>query len=114
MDAKKQTFEWSNCSVLPLVLHGKWFNMIASGKKREEYRTSKNVIRQIERWVGHSMIMDKHMVVEFFLGYQRDRPKMTFLARMPKFRDVAKHPEWGEPDFPHYVIKLGERVEMVE
>ena len=104
----------NECSVLPLVLMGKWFNMIASGEKREEYRTSENVCRQIERWVGHSMIMDKHMVVEFFLGYQSDRPKMAFLARMPKFRDYAKHPDWGEPDFPHYVIKLGERVELVE
>lgn len=96
----------NECSVLPLVLHGKWFNMIASGEKREEYRTSKNVCRQIERWVGHSMIMDKHLVVEFFLGYQRDRPKMAFLAWIPEFRDYAEHPDWGEPEGAHYVIPI--------
>lgn len=104
----------NECSVLPLVLMGKWFDMIASGEKREEYRTSENVCRQIERWAGHSMIMDKHMVVEFFLGYQRDRQKMAFLARMPKFRDYAEHPEWGETDFPHYVIRLDEWIDLVE
>lgn len=114
METKKPRVERSNCSVLPLVLKGKWFNMIASGEKREEYRTSENVCRQIERWVGHSMIMDKYMIVEFFLGYQRDRPKMAFLACMPEFRDGAEHPDWGEPDFHHYVIKLVERVEIVE
>ena len=92
---------------------GKWFNMIASGKKREEYRTSKNVISQIERWVGHSMIMDKYMVVEFFLGYQSDRPKMAFLARMPEFRDRSDHPDWGEPEVEHYVIPIiGEEIRI--
>ena len=96
----------NECSVLPLVLMGKWFNMIASGKKREEYRTSNNVIRQIERWVGHSTITDKHLVVEFFLGYQKDRPKMAFLARIPGSRDYAEHPDWGEPEGAHYVIPI--------
>ena len=26
----------------------------------------------------------------------------------------SDHPEWGEPETPHYVIKLGERVELVD
>lgn len=30
--------ERSRCAVLPLVLKGKWFDMIARGEKREEYR----------------------------------------------------------------------------
>lgn len=25
----------------------------------------------------------------------------------------SEHPEWGEPKGPHYVISLGERVELV-
>ena len=101
----------SECSVLPLVLMGKWYDLIASGEKREEYRTSKNVIRQIERWVGHGYIMRKHLVVEFYLGYQRDRKHMAFLAELPVCREGAKHPEWGEPKERHYVIPiLGEMV----
>lgn len=27
----------SQCSILPLVLRGKWYDMIAAGEKREEY-----------------------------------------------------------------------------
>ena len=101
----------SECSVLPLVLMGKWYDLIASGEKREEYRTSTNVIRQIERWVGHSCIMRKHLVVEFYLGYQRNRKHMAFLAELPVCREGAKHPEWGEPKERHYVIPLlGEMV----
>ncbi len=99
-------------SVLPLVLKAKWYDMIASGDKREEYRTSKNVIRQIERWVGHGYIMRKHLVVEFYLGYQRNRKHMAFLAELPVCRDGARHPEWGEPEERHYVIPLIENVEL--
>ena len=30
-------------------------------------------------------------------------------------KDVeSNHPEWGEPETPHYVIKLGGRVELVD
>lgn len=28
----------SQCSILPLVLKGKWYDMIATGEKKEEYR----------------------------------------------------------------------------
>lgn len=98
-------------AVLPLVLKAKWYDMIASGDKREEYRTSKNVIRQIERWVGRGTIEKKLLVVEFFLGYQKNRKHMAFLAELPVCRDGAKHPEWGEPKERHYVIPiLGEMV----
>lgn len=31
----------SECAILPLVLKGKWYDMIASGEKREEYRDAK-------------------------------------------------------------------------
>ena len=102
-----------NCCVLPLTLKGKWFNMIAMGGKEEEYRTSEKVLGQIDKWLGHYLINGGELVVELFLGYQKDRPKMAFIAEIPKWRGVAKHPEWGEPNGPHYVIPLGEIVELV-
>ena len=43
----------SRCSILPLVLKGKWFDMIERGEKREEYRLPT-------------------------LGYARDAPRMAF------------------------------------
>ena len=31
----------SECAILPLVLDGEWYDMIASGEKKEEYRDAK-------------------------------------------------------------------------
>lgn len=102
-----------DCCVLPLVLQGKWFNMIESGGKKEEYRTSSNVMRQIERWCGEAAINNKYRVVRFHLGYQRDRPAMTFIADMPYSSTCQMQPNWGEPSGFHYVIPLAEEVELV-
>lgn len=106
-------------AVLPLVLKAKWYYMIASGDKWEEYRTSQNVISMIERWVGRSMIEKKLLVVEFFLGYQKNRPHMAFVADIPEIRnDPAEraqdvlHSDWGEPCLRHCAIPLIEKVEL--
>ena len=106
-------------AVLPLVLKAKWYDMIASGDKREEYRTSQNVISRIERWVGRGVIEKKLLVVEFFLGYQKNRPHMAFTADIPVIRnDPAEraqdvlHFDWGEPCLRHYAIPLIEQVEL--
>lgn len=106
-------------SVLPLTLKAKWYDMIASGDKREEYRTSKNVISMIERWVGRGVIEKKLLVVEFFLGYQKNRPHMAFTADIPVIRnDPAEraqdvlHFDWGETCSRHYAIPLIEQVEL--
>lgn len=116
------------CSVLNLVLKRKWYEMIASGEKKEEYRESKRHwwIR-IARWMADSIpdgdgfeVMFgglKTMVVAFSLGYRKADMFFvvdTVLDPDAKYPERTCHPEWGEPDFPHYVIKLGERVELVE
>lgn len=101
-----------NCCVLPLVLQGKWFNMIATGGKEEEYRTSEKVLGQIEKWFGHYFLNGGEPVIELFLGYKKNRQKMAFITGVPRRRDVAEHPEWGEPNGPHYVIPLSEIVEL--
>lgn len=38
--------ERDQCEVLTLVLKKKWFDMIASGEKTEEYRVSKTSVRR--------------------------------------------------------------------
>lgn len=112
------------CSVLTLVLDGKWYNMIASGEKEEEYRDLKPYYTtRINNW--HNKMWPGYAVVEFRHGYARNAKRMAFFAMRiigddPEershcaIRNESLHPEWGEPDFPHYVIKLGERVELVE
>ena len=119
----------SECAVLPLVLDGKWYDMIASGEKKEEYRESKKYWwTRFANWDIKSMptcediyetIFNerKPKVVAFSLGYKK--ADMFFIVDAvldpdAKYPERTPHPEWGEPDFPHYVIKLGERVELVE
>jgi len=104
----------SKCEVLPLTLKKKWYDMIDSLDKFEEYRTSNRVKRMIEQWYGRSLMTKKNLVVEFFHGYSRGRRKMAFYADPPISRSVAMHPEWGEPEQEHYVIPLsGCRIELV-
>lgn len=117
----------SDCAVFPLVLKRKWYDMIASGAKKEEYRESKkHWWPRFANWDANSMptcdedfIFNgcKPKVVAFSLGYKKS--DMFFIADAvldpdAKYPERTRHPEWGEPDSPHYVIKLGERVELVE
>ena len=115
-------FERNRCCVLTLVLKKKWFDMIASGEKNEEYRTSRNICVQIDRWHGRAMTLVEAkngadpvrdlMVVKFCWGYGKDRPTLLMHATGVTIRTYAKHPEWGEPDEPHLVIALGFPVEF--
>jgi len=108
----------SDCLILPLVLKKKWYDMIASGIKWQEYRNSPTVCRMIERWRGeYYMLMGrKKQVVTFFLGYQKDRPSMSFLVDLVTYENQCTHPEWGEPEGKHCVIDIDnrEQVTLVE
>ena len=111
----------SECSVLPLVLEGRWYDMIASGKKREEYRAATKYWRvRMENWDRRTTAV-RAPVVEFRRGYARDAARMAFWClgfpvgygmRCYDFREKAQHPTWGEPASPHFVISLGGRVEL--
>ena len=110
------------CAILPLVLTSKWFNMIRSGEKREEYRLA------TEYWQRRFFIWNaavspqKAPVVEFRRGYSKNAPRMAFWCYgLNTYAFVSaddncklRHPDWGEPDNAHFVIKLGERVELTD
>lgn len=108
----------SECAILTLVLKGKWFDMIASGEKREEYRDrnvwEKRIINWLRRYNQQCEI--RYLVVAFQRGYRK--PSMWFelkyVGTENAIRDKHKHPEWGEPKTPHFVISLGERIELVD
>ena len=101
----------SECSVLHLVLKGKWFDMISSGEKKEEYRDTTPYWRvRIGMWTFHPS-----RIVAFSRGYTK--PTMFFHGRDVYTLSVAPswrkpHPEWGEPKTDHWIIRLGERVEL--
>lgn len=98
-------------AILHLVLKARWFHLIASGRKREEYRDVKPFwTKRLENW---NRAKGKH-VVEFRLGYSTNAPRMVFLARRSggAYFSVSERTvsEWGEGNRAHYVIKLGKRI----
>ena len=101
----------SECAILPLVLKRRWFNMLASGKKREEYRDATQYWgTRIRNWLRQ----EKTQVVEFRRGYAKDAQRLSFRMADVFYRCVAHTHTWGEPDTAHYAIALGERVTLTE
>ena len=106
----------SECAILHLTLRGIWYGMILHGDKREEYRDYKRYwIIRLVNWWDKFRLDGKHLVVAF----SRGRTKADLFFRVSGndilARDgVAKHPEWGEPRTPHFVLVLGERVELID
>lgn len=119
---------------LTLSLKKKWFNMIASGEKTEEYREispywHKRLLRCGGVCNGYCVLMGEIVcpackyleytdfdTVVFTLGY----PRKDDLSRRMEFKvsdisiDTGK-PEWGaEPDKAYFVIKLGERTSQIK
>ena len=111
-----------NCSILPLVLKAKWYDLIASGEKKEEYRESKPYWKKrIQKWLGEGKESDcdsdltfQPRVVTFSRGYRK--AGMAFLVEKVEHRvglpTDSLRVEWGEPNIPHYAISLGEKVEL--
>lgn len=82
---------------LHLTLKKKWFDMIASGVKKEEYREIKTY------WLNR--LSKHHDVICFRNGYAKDCPKMT--VEFEELLSGVGRAEWGAPDFPVYILKLG-------
>lgn len=123
-----------NVKVLDLVLEKRWWNLIASGDKTEEYRLvnrwsilrlineeyhpcfdTDDIVTDFMAWyhftkLDRNIIFRNYYVVCFHLVYPDIR--MTF--KIESIR--VKHGEfcsliWGaDPDKYYFVIKLGERI----
>lgn len=112
------------CSILSLVLKKKWYDMIASGEKREEYRAATPYWSK-RLWNWNVAFTDGTIpVVEFRLGYARNAPRMAYWAfGLPCASGILPfafaenrclHPEWGEPTTDHFFIRLGGPITMVD
>jgi len=85
--------------ILHLTLKKKWFDMILSGKKDEEYRELK------EYWATR-LEGRNYDVVKFRNGYMKDSPKMT--VEYKGFRRGFGSVNHGAPESNHvYIIMLG-------
>ena len=102
-------------TTLRLTLKKKWFDMIASGEKKEEYReikpfwTRRLIIptEHIKEFVGAEYKFVWYDKVEFSNGYGKSVPKVTLEF---KGTTVGKpNPEWVDDEVNDqcFIIKLG-------
>lgn len=94
--------------LLNITIHRCWFDMIASGEKREEYRSLDN--RQVAK--AYKCVADgwprEGAAMVLRDGYRMDSPALAVRVRGFSIRLGAVHPEWGEPNDPHYAILFDE------
>ena len=125
-----------NNKTLHLVLKRKWWDMIASGEKKEEYRDVNHywAVRLIDKkyhscfskdnfesdfmvWLcfntlDYRLVFCKYETVCFHLGYTNNTMTFKITSINVKYGDICRR-DWGaEPEKYYFVIKLGERIEQ--
>lgn len=100
--------------MLTLPIKKKWFDMILSGEKKEEYREIKpywtkrfeNNLNEIVLYMNYRfpIIESAKGIVIFKNGYQKNAPKI--MCKVDITTGYGK-PEWGaEPNKIYYVLKI--------
>lgn len=95
--------------VLHLTLKKKWFDMISSGEKKEEYRELKPYWSK--RFLSHERSINPYFYVLFKNGYSKDAPEIMFQI---KSIEIGKaKPEWSDNwQGDVFVLSLGEKVDQ--
>ena len=116
---------WKFDKVLYLPLKKKWFNMIKSGEKKEEYREITpywrkrltdldSHIYEINTLIttGKPIPIKPYTHVHFTLGYpKKDDYDRHMIFELKSIRVRNGNEEWGAiPNKNYFVIELGERV----
>ena len=87
--------------MLTLPIKKKWFDMILSGEKKEEYREITKYYTS--RLLGFYADKTEHYVL-FRNGYRSDSPTIKCKVRV---KVGTGKPEWGaEPDKEYYVLEI--------
>jgi hypothetical protein len=108
---------------LHLILKGKWYDMIASGVKPEEYRDL------TEYWIKRLLILTKdgEKICHYFGRLEQERiinfkdyshvcfhrgyTSTTMIFEIEGFTIGKGNPEWGAPeDMEVFIIKLGKQI----
>lgn len=91
-------------NTLHLTLKKKWFDMIASGFKREEYR-------EIKPYWAARFSLTRHDAVRFRNGYSKNSPSIT--VRLLRIRCGIGNVGWGAPDGKVvFILELGEILDV--
>ena len=121
--------------ILDLILKHKWYDMIASGEKREEYREIKPYWEKrlldykglsdyyqnnryelnIKRLFFPHRPLIENVCVAFPRGYTHVRFRRSYTNTTMLFKcegiTIGKgNPAWGAPEEEVFIIKLGERL----
>ena len=97
--------------ILHLPIKKKWFDMIRSGEKKEEYREIKDYWEN-RFFVNNDPVFKQFDIVRFKNGYQKNAPVMD--VEFNGFEIREGNPEWGAVKGEEYfVIKLGEILEKL-
>ena len=82
-----------------MQVYKKWFDMIAAGIKKEEYR-------EITDYWNHRLFNEDWTHVRFMNGYNENAP--TVLVELKSIRYGVPRPEWSDGSKQRcYVIELG-------
>ncbi len=113
--------------MLDLVLKGKWYDMIESGEKRQEYRDAtlfwlKRILKKgyyvisTDGNISSGTYKSKHNQVTFRRGYGKTAKRMCFWILCDEVfirRNNYGRPEWQDGSFKTksiIVINLGKRI----
>lgn len=90
--------------MLILPIKKKWFDMIASGEKKEEYRELKPYYhKRIKNTFGFDY-KNKQVEIIFRNGYRADSPKLKCKC---KLKIGHGKEEWGaEPNKEYYILEI--------
>lgn len=89
---------------LHLTLKKKWFDMIASGEKKEEYREIKDY--WTKRLLHPDLSLNPYWLVQFRNGYSKDAPTITLVCKGISIKEGNS--KWGAVEGQKYfVIELG-------
>lgn len=83
--------------ILHMTLKKKWFDMILSGEKTEEYREIKPY------WTKR--LSKKYDIVRFRNGYNKDSP--WFEIEFKNLETGIGRNDWGSGTEPVFILKLG-------
>jgi len=85
-------------NILHLTLKKRWYGLIESGVKLEEYR-------EIKPYWNKRLLSKHYDAVRFRNGYRKDSP--VFLIELKEILTGLGIVEWGAPNHPVYILKLG-------
>ena len=90
--------------ILHLTLKKQWFELIASGLKKEEYR-------ELKPYWDCRLYKKHYDAIKFRNGYQKNAPTMT--VELKKITTGLGNISWGAPETEEvYILKLGKILEV--